>query len=97
MPVGALAAGLLLTAGACERRGTRDAPIDASKQDNQAPFIVNMPNGYMNLALKCVGDDLVIAHTRAAAPVVVADASSCAPGEAERVGIPRVGGTGQSR
>lgn len=76
----AIGAAVVLTAGACEDRGTRDAPIEPSLQDNQAPFIVNMPNGYMNLALKCLGDDLIVAHTRQAAPVVLQDSALCGPG-----------------
>ena len=78
--VGALGALLVLTAGACEDRGTIYAPIDRNLQDNQAPYIVNMPDGYMNLALKCLGDDLIVAHTRQAAPIVVADSELCGPG-----------------
>ncbi|MDY7103612.1 MAG: hypothetical protein S0880_20725 [Actinomycetota bacterium] len=81
---------ILLSAGACEDRGTVDAPIDVELQDNQAPLIVNMPNGYMNLAVKCLGRDLLVAHTRDAAPTVVANADACAEGNAERYGIPRV-------
>lgn len=83
---GTIVLAVLLTAGACEERGTRDAPIDARLQDNSAPFIVNMPNKYMNLALKCIGDDLVIAHTRQAAPVVIADSDACLEG----TDVPRV-------
>lgn len=93
----ALAGGLALTAGGCEETGTRDAPINTGLQDNQAPFIVNMPNGYMNLALKCLGGDLVIASTREAPPVVIADATACAEGRAEELNIPRIGGASRSR
>lgn len=85
---------ILLSAGACEDRGTVDAPIDQDLQDNQAPFIVNMPDGYMNLALKCLGRDLLVAHTRAAAPTVLPDADACAEGNAERFGIPRIAESG---
>ena len=85
--LGGIGVGLVLTAGACEDRGTVDAPIDRSLQDNQPPFIVNMPDGYMNLALKCLGDDLVIAHTRQASPLLVPDSDLCGPGTA----VPQVG------
>lgn len=78
--LGALAAVVLLTAGACEDRGTGDAPVDRSLVDDQAPYIVNMPDGFMNLALKCLGDDLIVAHTRQASPLVVADSELCGPG-----------------
>lgn len=86
-----LTAFMLLGAGACEHRGTVDAPIDESLQDNQAPLIINMPDTFMNLALKCVGGDLVMAHTRNAAPTVIPGADSCKPGQAEKLRIPRVG------
>ena len=78
----AVAAVLVATAGACEERGTNDAPINARLQDDSAPYIVNMPDGYLNLALKCIGDDLVIAHTREAAPVVVPSSDACNEGGA---------------
>lgn len=81
-----------LTAASCERRGTRDAPIDTALQDNSAPFIINGPDTYHNLALKCVGADLIIVHTRQAPPVVTPNASACKSGEAEKYGIPRVRG-----
>lgn len=84
--------GLALTAGACERRGTVDAPINQGLQDNQAPLIVNEPDGYMNFALKCLGGDLLAAHTRNAAPIIVSGSTACKPGAAEALKIPRVGG-----
>jgi len=71
-----------------ESRGERDAPVDRNLQDNQAPFIVNMPDGYMNLALKCLGKDLVIGHTRVAVPQVLPDHEWCAEGAV--TGVPRV-------
>ena len=77
--LGVLGAVVVLTAGACEDRGTGDAPVDRSLVDDQAPFIVNMPDGFMNLALKCLGDDLIVAHTRQAAPAIVADSELCGP------------------
>ena len=73
-----------------DRKGLGDSPVDKGRHDDQAPYIINMPNGFMNLALKCVSKDLVVSHTRQAPPVVVANAASCAEGEAERLGIPRV-------
>lgn len=84
--------GLVLTAGACGSQGKIDAPVDQSKTDNQAPFIVNSPNTFQNVALKCVNNDLVATHTREAPPVIIADASACDPGVAEQIGIPRVRG-----
>lgn len=94
------AAGIAIVGVSCAsgERGTIDAPIDSTKQENSAPYIVNGPNGYHNLALKCLGADLLVTHTRQAPPIVVVGASSCRPGVAEAIGIPRVAGyapTGQ--
>ena len=73
-----------------DRKGLGDAPVDKNRQDDQAPYIVNMPNGFMNVALKCVAKDLLVSHTRVAAPVIVPNSSACEEGVAERLGIPRV-------
>ena len=71
-------------------RGFRDAPVDLVLQDNVAPFIVNMPDKFANLALKCLEGDLMVSHTRNGAIVVAPNASVCLPGAAERVGVPRI-------
>jgi len=76
----AVAAVLLLSAGACEDRGTRDAPVDTRLQDNTSPYIINMPDGFMNLSLKCLEDTLVVVHTRTASPVIVDDSALCREG-----------------
>lgn len=73
----ALTALLVLTAGSCESRGTGDAPVDTRLMDETAPYIINMPDQFMNLALKCVGDDLIVAHTREAPPLYIPDADPC--------------------
>lgn len=78
--------------GAREDHGVRDAPINTDLQANLAPFIVNGPDRFHNLALMCVADDLTVTHTREAAPVVVSHSSACDPGVAEALGIPRVKG-----
>jgi hypothetical protein len=77
---------------ASENRATRDAPVDANLQDNQAPLVINFPDGYMNVSVKCLDGDLIVAHTRQAAPSAVPGATACRPGEAEKLGIPRVRG-----
>ncbi len=70
---------LAVLAVACskEERGVVDAPIDPGLQDDSAPLIVNMPDKFMNLALKCIDTTLVVSHTREAATVVIDDASLC--------------------
>ena len=78
----AVLAMVVVVAAACskEDRGIVDAPINPGLQDDSAPLIVNMPDQFMNLALKCVGSTLVVSHTREAAPVVIDDASLCEEG-----------------
>lgn len=61
------------------KHGTQDAPIDTNKQDNTTPYIINMPDGFMNLAFKCHGSDGIYAHTREAAPVIVPNDPNCPP------------------
>lgn len=76
--------------GADDERGEGDAGISA--YDDTPVLIINEADKYANVSLKCVGGDLIVSHRRpGAAPQVVGNAASCAPGEAERIGIPRVG------
>jgi hypothetical protein len=92
-PAALVACGVLLLAGcASDNRATQDAPVDAALKENTAWFIVNGPNQFHNLGLKCLDGDLLVIHTREASPLVVAGASACKPGEAEKIGIPRVKG-----
>jgi hypothetical protein len=63
-----------------DRPGRGDAPVRASLVDDQPAFIVNMPDRYFNLALKCAGRDLLVSHTREGPPVVVTDADACREG-----------------
>ena len=63
-----------------ERRGKGDAPVGAT--DDTPAKVVNFPNGFMNVAFKCIGPNGVYAHTREAAPAVVPDDPNCATGAA---------------
>ena len=76
-----IAALVLVTAlGACAspERGTGDAPVEAvSEQDFTAPHLINMPNGFMNIAFKCFGPNGIYAHTREAAPVIIVNDPNC--------------------
>jgi hypothetical protein len=74
-----------------DNEGTQDSPVDTDLKDNQAPYVINFPDMFMGMALKCVGDTLVISHTRPGSPVAIGGASACAEGEAEKIGIPRIG------
>ena len=59
----AVAGVLALTAGSCDvdSSGTGDAPI--SGYDDSSVFVINMPDGYPNVAVKCVGDTAIYAST----------------------------------
>jgi len=55
--------------------GIYDASI--GQQDTGPAFVIDMPNGYMNVAFKCHGKDGIYAHTRIAAPVIVPNDPNC--------------------
>lgn len=77
------AAIIIVGLGACSQpdHGTGDSPVEpVNQQDNRAPHIINMPDGFMNLAFKCNGKDGVYAHTRDASPVVVPNDPNCTGG-----------------
>lgn len=86
----AVVLGLALGAGACgvqdefnDDRGIGDAPT-GEKFESERDVIV-MPDKFHNLALVCVGDTLVIAHTRpGAAPAVAQGSSWCDEGNAHQ-------------
>lgn len=76
-----------------DEKGTGDTAVDRNLQDDQPPLILNFPNDFMNVALKCVGGDLIVTHRRNPAPPLLGvGATACRPGEAEKLGIPRVKG-----
>lgn len=56
-----------------EGSGTRDAPIDVRLRENSAPFVANTPNGFMNVAIRCVGANAIYAPAQPAAPVAIVD------------------------
>lgn len=80
---GIVAVGLVTGAGSCEddyneQRGLGDAPV--GKANDSPAYIVNMPNGYMNVAIRCVGGNGIYGHTREAAPTVIPNDPLCAEG-----------------
>lgn len=54
---------------------TGDAPT--GDVDDSPARIVNFPNHFMNVAFKCLGPNGIYAHTRPAAPVIVANDPLC--------------------
>ena len=46
--------------------------------DDTPANVINFPNGFMNVAHKCMGPNGIYTHTRAASPVVIANDPLCA-------------------
>lgn len=84
------AAALALTAGSLlvgcsqeydDKRGMGDAPVQGRKGDDSPAEVYNMPNGFGNLATKCVGHGFrAYVTTNADAPsnVQIVEDKSCA-------------------
>ncbi len=74
--------GVGATAGACNAEGTGDAPVEPVQQQNNAPaHIINMPNGFPNIAFKCDGKVgiYVVTHSKNdVQPVIVQNDPRCA-------------------
>ena len=51
----------LTTACDVDSSGTGDAPV--SGYNDSSAFVINMPDGYPNIAVKCVGDTAIYAST----------------------------------
>jgi hypothetical protein len=73
-----------LTAGSCSEKGKGDA--DVGRWDDTPAYVINMPDGFMNVAVKCDPAGFrIYAHTRPAPPLVIEDASCKG-----RTGVPQV-------
>jgi hypothetical protein len=72
------------TAGACGAKGTGDAPVEpVSSQNNNPAHIINMPDGFPNVAFKCDGKVgiYVVSHAKTdVAPVIVQNDVRCGGG-----------------
>lgn len=70
---------LLIPLAACssynDKRGRGDAPV--KQYDDTPAYVINMPDQFANVAIKCYGGNGVYETTREAAPVVVADDPMC--------------------
>lgn len=63
-----------LTASSCDDKGLGDANV--GRYDDSPAFVLNMPDTFMNVAIKCDPAGFrIYAHTREAAPVVLPDPS----------------------
>ena len=74
----ALTIGLVSCSGYNDDRGKGDAPVK-SKDDSPA-VVINFPDGFLNVAFKCLNGNGIYTHTREAAPVVVVDDPNCDEG-----------------
>jgi hypothetical protein len=55
--------------------GLGDGPVGTI--DGTHAYIVEFPNGFMNLAFKCHGTDGLYVNTKSATPVVVPNDANC--------------------
>lgn len=69
--------GITTACGDTSSTGDSDRPVSV---DDSGPVVVNFPDGFMNIAHKCLGPNGLYAHTRAAAPVVVPNDPLCKDG-----------------
>lgn len=58
-------------------RGKGDAPVQNRAGDDAPAVVVNFPDGFANIAFKCLNGSGLYVTTRNAAPVVVKDDPSC--------------------
>lgn len=88
--VAALAALSILTLAGCseynDQRGKGDAPVQNRAGDDAPAVVINMPDGFSNIAVKCLNGNGLYVTTREAAPVIVKDDSNCAGSTVKRLG-----------
>jgi hypothetical protein len=65
-----------------DHRGRGDAPVKGNSGDDSPAIVINFPDGFMNVAFKCIGPNGIYTHTREAAPVIVKDDPNCDEGKA---------------
>jgi hypothetical protein len=75
---GVIALALVTQASSCDRRGLGDAPV--GKRHESPVQVWLSPDTFMNIAAQCIGPNGVYAHTREAAPVIIANDPNCAEG-----------------
>lgn len=72
------------SAASCNAKGTGDAPVEPVDKQNNAPaHIINMPDGFPNVAVKCdQGTGIyVTSHGKSdVPPVIIPNDPRCAPG-----------------
>jgi hypothetical protein len=59
-------------------RGKGDSPV--GKTDDSPARVINMPDGFANLAIKCDRGNGIYVTTRDAAPTVIVNDPNCAKG-----------------
>lgn len=75
-----LVATVVLVGGCAQKsNGTQDSPVDQKNTDNRPAQIINFPDGYFNVAVKCDHHGhLLYSNTRDGAQVAaIADSKTC--------------------
>lgn len=60
-----------------DTRGKGDAPVQNRRGDDAPAVVVNMPDGFANIAFKCLNGSGLYVTTREAAPIVIKDDPNC--------------------
>lgn len=60
-----------------DERGKGDAPVENRRGDDAPAVVVNFPDGFANIAFKCLNGNGLYVTTRDAPPVIVKDDPNC--------------------
>ena len=60
-----------------DERGKGDAPVQDKAGDDRAAVVINMPDGFANVAIKCYAGNGLYVTTRDAPPIIIADDPNC--------------------
>jgi len=72
-----------------DNRGKGDAPVESRKGDDKAAVVINFPDTFANVALKCYGGTGFVSTTREAPVQVVPEARWCDGDEVSSEVLPK--------
>lgn len=67
-------------------RGLGDAPVMEKNGNDDPAVVINFPDTFANVAIKCFNGTAIISHTREAQPLVIADSTFCDGDKVVKVG-----------
>lgn len=60
-----------------DQRGKGDAPVENREGDDKAAVVINFPDTFANVAIKCYAGTAIISTTREAPVNVIPDSTFC--------------------